>query len=217
LSDGLVNFAITAFISIFIIVDPPGNIPIFLSLTSDYDDTHRKRAGRTAALTCFAVLSAFALAGPGIMSLFNIGIPALRIAGGVILFAIGLQMLHGQPIHTKATPEEAAEWSSREEVALVPIGIPILAGPGAISTVVVLSQTGPRYAAIPIVVACIAVTTLITYLTLLQSRYISHLLGRSGINVLVRLMGLLLAAIGVQFCLDGLAAVVPGMISGLKP
>lgn len=212
MGDGLFSFTITAFTSIFIIVDPPGNIPVFLSLTSDYDEVRRAQAGRTAALTCFGVLAVFALAGPFIMALFNISIPALRIAGGIILFTVGMQMLHGQRTRTKTSPEEEREWTGRDEVGLIPLGVPLLAGPGAITTVVVLTQTGPRYAAMPIVVASVAATATLTYLVLMQSKYLSHILGRVGINIMVRLMGLLLAAIGVQFVLDGLSGVFPGML-----
>lgn len=212
MSEGLLGFTITAFTSIFIIVDPPGNIPIFLSLTSDHDSQRRAQAIRTASLTCFGVLASFALAGPAIMSLFNISIPALRIAGGIILFTVGMQMLHSLRTRLKTSPEEEREWIGREDVGLIPLGVPLLAGPGAITTVVVLAQTGPRYAAIPIVVACIALTAAITYFVLRQSRYLSQLLGQAGINILVRLMGLLLAVIGVQFVLDGLSGVFPGML-----
>jgi multiple antibiotic resistance protein len=206
---GVWDFIITAFTSIFIIVDPPGNIPVFLGLTGDYDDERRRHAARTAALTCFGVLSLFAVAGPAIMSLFNISIPAMRIGGGVILFFIGFQMLHARRTRTKYTPEEQVEWAGRDDVGLVPLGIPMLAGPGSITAVLVLSQTGPHYAAVPIVLASVAATSALTYLMLIQSHYLTRLLGQVGLNVLVRLMGLLLAIIGVQFVLDGLAGAAP--------
>jgi multiple antibiotic resistance protein len=214
-SDGLLDFAIKAFTSIFIIVDPPGNIPIFLSLTSGYDDDHRRRASLMASLTCFGVLSLFAVGGSAIMSFFSISIPALRIAGGIIIFVIGLQMVHVQRSRTKTTPEEEAEWSTREEAGLVPMGIPLLAGPGAITTVVVLTQTGPSMWALPVVVTSVALTCLLNHFILMQSKYLNRLLGRVGINILVRLMGLILTVIAVQLVLNGLAGALPRLREGL--
>ncbi len=211
MSGDLFGFTITAFTSIFIIVDPLGNIPIFLGLTSECDERRRGHVSRAAALTCFGVLSAFTLAGPAVMGLFSISLPAMRIAGGIILFVIGMQMLHVQRTRTQITPEEQQEWASLGEVGLVPLGIPLLAGPGAISTVIVLSQTGPGLAAIPIVIACIAVTAGLAHLTMMQATYLKKLLGRIGINIALRLMGLILSVIGVQFVLDGLTGVFPGV------
>jgi multiple antibiotic resistance protein len=205
----LVNFAITSFASIFIIVDPPGNIPVFLSLTGDYDERRRRRVSRAAALTCFAVLSAFTLAGPAIMSFFHISLPALRIAGGIILFTIGMQMLYVLRTRVKVTPEEEEEWAAKDEVGIVPMGFPMLAGPGAITSVVVLSQSSPHPFAIPIVLACVAVVAGLAYLTMVQSEYLKRLLGQVGINVTMRLMGLILTVIAVQFVIDGLAGIMP--------
>ncbi len=213
---GLLRFTITAFTSIFIIVDPLGNVPVFLGLTGDYDEERRRQASRTASLTCFGVLSAFSVAGPGIMAIFHIGFPALRIAGGIILFVIAMQMLHVRRTRTKVTPEEELEWATREDVGLVPMGIPLLAGPGAITAVVVLSRTGPHLAAVPVVLACIAVTAALTHLILVQSRYLKRVLGQVGINILMRLMGLVLAVIAVQFVLDGLAEAIPGMLKTVR-
>ncbi|MFH0808861.1 MAG: MarC family protein [Pseudomonadota bacterium] len=207
----MVGFAVTAFTSIFIIVDPPGNIATFISLTEGYNDERRRHAARVACLTCFALLSVFALAGPAIMSFFSISLPALRIAGGIILFVIGMEMLNPQRPRAKATPEEEREWSERGDVGLVPLGVPLLAGPGAISTVIVLAQTGPELLSIPTVIGCIAVTSALTYVTMVRSEHLARLFGRAGINITVRLMGLILTAIGVQLALDGMAGVFPGV------
>jgi len=213
----LLDFAVRAFVSIFVIVDPVGNVPIFLALTSDYDAGRRREVCKVASLLVLVLLSFIALTGQALMDLFGVSIPAVRIAGGVLLFIIGAQMVHVQRTRSKFSPEEQAYWKDKEDVAVVPLGIPMLAGPGSITAVLVLAQMVGSIWETLIILGAIALTALITYLMLMNSQYLFRLMGTLGINVTTRLMGLLLAVIAVQLILDGIASVMPRMVSACAP
>jgi len=195
------KFALKAFVSIFIIVDPLGLVPYFITLTSGYSPSRRRRTVHLAIMTTILVLTAFALFGNQILKLFGITIPAFRIAGGFIIFMVAIQMLQAQRTRLKATPEEEAHSYEQEEIGVVPLGTPMLAGPGAITTVIVLSESN-----LWVILASILITALLAYVILLQANRISNLLGPTGLNIFIRLMGLVLAAVSVQFVIDGIKA-----------
>ncbi len=195
------KFALKAFVSIFIIVDPLGLVPYFITLTSGYSPSRRKRTVHLAIMTTILVLTAFAIFGNQILKLFGITIPAFRIAGGFIIFMVAIQMLQAQRTRLKATPEEEAHSYEQEEIGVVPLGTPMLAGPGAITTVIVLSESN-----LWVILASILITALLAYVILLQANRISNLLGPTGLNIFIRLMGLVLAAVSVQFVIDGIKA-----------
>jgi len=195
------KFALKAFISIFIIVDPLGLVPYFITLTSGYSPSRRRRTVHLAIMTTILVLTAFAIFGNQILKLFGITIPAFRIAGGFIIFMVAIQMLQAQRTRLKATPEEEAHSYEQEEIGVVPLGTPMLAGPGAITTVIVLSESN-----LWVILASILITALLAYVILLQANRISNLLGPTGLNIFIRLMGLVLAAVSVQFVIDGIKA-----------
>jgi len=154
---------------------------------------------KRAACTCFIVLSGFALAGSLIFKVFGITLLAFKIAGGVILMLIGLDMLQARRSKTKETPGETEEGVAKDDVGIIPLGIPILAGPGSISTIMVLmSEVRIWWHAVPIFVA-IAVTAVASYWTLAAADGVRSYLGETGISVVTRMMGLLLTAIAVQF------------------
>jgi multiple antibiotic resistance protein len=139
------QFAFVALTSIFFLVDPIAAIPTFLAMTSTSDRLDRRRMAKRAAWTCVVVLAAFAAAGKLIFRLFGITLPAFKIAGGVILLLIGLDMLQARRSQTKEAPGEAAEGSEKEDVGIIPLGVPMLAGPGAISTVMFSWAACPTY------------------------------------------------------------------------
>ena len=203
----LLQFSFVAMTSIFFLVDPIAAIPTFLAMTADHDQRDRRHMAKRAAWACFVVLAGFAAAGRLIFRLFGITLPAFKIAGGVILLLIGLDMLRARRSQTKETPGEAEEGASKEDVGIIPLGIPMLAGPGAISTVMVLISGVPDWwFAIP-VFAAIAVTALVSYWVLAGADRVRGYLGETGIRILTRLMGLMLTAIAVQFMLNGLGDV----------
>lgn len=189
--------------SVFFIVDPFATIPSFIALTAGDTEAKRSRMARQAAWTCFLVLSLFAIAGSAIFALFGITPPAFKIAGGLLLFMVALDMLQAKRSGTQEVSEERAAGLEKEEVGLAPIGIPMLAGPGAISTVMVLmGQSRNWWNVIPVFVA-ITVTALASYYILASANRVRKLLGEIGSRVLVRLMGLVLVAIAVQFFVNG--------------
>ncbi|MGA2135286.1 MAG: MarC family protein [Bryobacteraceae bacterium] len=203
----LLQFAFVALTSVFFLVDPIAAIPTFLAMTAEDEPPQRRHMAKRAAWACLVVLSAFAAAGKLIFRLFGITLPAFKIAGGVILLLIGLDMLRARRSQTKETPSEAQEGAGKEDIGIIPLGIPMLAGPGAISTVMVLMSGMPSWwYAIP-VFGAIAITSLASYWVLAGADRVRLHLGETGIRILTRLMGLILTAIAVQFMLNGLGDV----------
>jgi|SRR5579871_1690469 len=201
------QFFLVSLTSIFVLVDPIAAIPTFLIMTAGAGSADRRHMARRAALTCFLVLTCFAAAGTLIFKLFGITLPAFKIAGGLILLLIGLDMLRARRSPTKETPTETEEGSEKEDVGIIPLGIPMLAGPGSISTVMVLMSSAPViWYAVPVLVA-IAITAIASYGILAGADRVRGYLGETGIRILTRMMGLLLTAIAVQFMLNGLADV----------
>jgi multiple antibiotic resistance protein len=190
-------------ISIFFIVDPLAVIPTFLTMTGDETPEQRRRTALKASLACTLILAGFASAGGLLFRIFGITLPAFRIAGGIILGISALEMVRAER-RSRETREEVAEGVEKQDSAITPLAIPMLAGPGAISTVIVLMNRATDWTqAIPIYSAIVA-AGIGTFLALRGSEPFHRLLGKTGINVLSRLMGLVLATVSVQFVLDGL-------------
>ncbi|MCD6129522.1 MAG: MarC family protein [Deltaproteobacteria bacterium] len=191
------------FVAIFIIVDPIGLLPLFIALTHNYSKKRIKHTVQLACLTAAFVLIIFAFAGDIILEFFGITIPAFRIAGGIIIFIIALGMLQAKRTRLKTTPEEEEKGFEQEEVGIVPIGIPMLAGPGAITTVIVFTSSSRQYDTY-ITIAAIMLTLFFAFFILKQAVSIHRILGPTGLNIFTRLMGLILAVISVQFVIDGI-------------
>jgi multiple antibiotic resistance protein len=208
-----VRFAVLALSSIFFLVDPFAAIGSFLAITSGADEARRKRMARKAALTCFIVLTSFALAGQLIFRMFGITLPAFEIAGGLILLLIGLDMLEAKRSATQEASGDTEEASLKEDAGIVPLGIPMLAGPGAISSVMVLVGQVPNLwnGEMCAILGSIALTSLISYWVLAGASRVRTVLGETGIRILVRIMGLLLVALAMQFFVNGLTEL--GVIS----
>jgi multiple antibiotic resistance protein len=201
--------ALIAFGSVFSIVDPFSAVPVFLALVGDHPKKAQARTALRASLTTFCVLTAFGLAGNYIFSFFSITLPAFKIAGGILLFGVGLEMMRAKRSATRATHEEEIEAESKEDVGLIPIGLPLLSGPGAIATVMVLvGKAGTVHGRAAVFVAVFAVS-LISFLVLRSAGFMSRVLGTTGINVIGRLMGLILAAVAMQFVIDGVHEAFP--------
>jgi multiple antibiotic resistance protein len=199
-----VRFSLLAFSSIFFLVDPFAAIGSFLAITAGADAKRRKRMAFKASLTCFIVLTAFAFAGQFIFSLFGIKLPAFEIAGGLILLLIGIDMLEAKRSPTQESSDETTEAATKEDAGIVPLGIPMLAGPGAISSVMVLVGQAPNHWQMIAIIGSIAITAFVSYGVLNGADRVRGLLGETGIRILVRIMGLLLVALAVQFFVNGL-------------
>ncbi|MGD0369187.1 MAG: MarC family protein [Acidobacteriaceae bacterium] len=204
LNSTYVKFSLLALSSIFFLVDPFAAIPSFIAITSGIEPDRRHRMARKAALTCFIVLISFALAGQFIFSLFGIKLPAFEIAGGLILMLIGIDMIEARRSPTQESQGETEEAAAREDAGIVPLGIPMLAGPGAISSVMVLVGQAPNHWQMLAILGSITITALISYFVLAGADRIRVFLGETGIRVLVRIMGLLLVALAMQFFVNGL-------------
>lgn len=192
-------------VTIFFIVDPLAAIPSFLTMTSQDTPAKRRAMAVRASIAATLILLAFASAGGLIFKFFGITLPAFRVAGGVILGLSALDQLRAQR-SLRQTPEEVAEGVEKPDVAITPLAIPMLAGPGAISTVMVfMEEATPWTAAVPIYTAIVA-AGFGTLIVLAASDWIGRALGKTGINVLGRLMGMVLATMAVQFIIDGLKA-----------
>lgn len=199
-----VRFSLLALSSIFFLVDPFAMLPSFLAITSGAEPKRRRRMAYRASLTCFLVLTTFALAGRLIFRIFGITLPAFEIAGGLILLLIGLDMLEAKRSATQESSEESEEAVSKEDASIVPLGIPMLAGPGAISSVmVIVGQASTTWQMVAILVA-ILITALASFAILSGADRVQRLLGETGIRILVRIMGLLLVALAMQFFVNGL-------------
>ncbi len=200
----MVKFSLLALSSIFFLVDPFAAIPSFLALTDGEDARGRKRMAWRASLTCFIVLTAFAMAGQWIFSLLGIKLPAFELAGGLILLLIGIDMLQAKRSATQERSEEAEEAAHKDDASIVPMGIPMLAGPGAISSVMVLVGESGNWSQMGAILASIGITALASYGVLVGADRIRRVLGETGIRILVRIMGLLLVALAMQFFVNGL-------------
>jgi len=201
----VLQFGLLVFTSIFFLVDPLAAIPTFLVITAGADTGERRKTAKTAAFTCCVVLLGFAFAGTLIFRLFGITLVAFKIAGGVILMLIGLDMLRARRSPTKETLDETREGAEKENAGIIPLGIPMLAGPGSISTVMVLMGQSSEWWQTVCICIAVVITAVLSYWILAGADRVRRHLGDTGSRVLTRLMGLLLTAIAVQFILNGLA------------
>jgi multiple antibiotic resistance protein len=202
----LVRFSVLALSSIFFLVDPFAAIPSFLAITENADPERRRRMARKGALTCFIVLTSFAVGGQLIFRIFGITLPAFEIAGGMILLLIGLDMLQAKRSPTQEAMGDTEEASLKEDAGIVPLGIPMLAGPGAISSVMVLVGQAPSlwHWEMGAILGSITLTSLVSYWVLAGAGRVRRVMGETGIRVLVRVMGLLLVALAMQYFVNGL-------------
>ena len=199
------------FISVFAIVDPVGALPFFVALTEGLPKEDRAIVLRRAVIVLGVVLALFALLGRFLFAAFGFTLGAFEIAGGILLFVVAFDMLQGEMTRTKFNPQDReAAAARRDEIAIVPLGIPLLAGPGAISTVMIYEgSAGSDPWLIVATFVAILVTATATFIILRLGLPILDKLGRPGVMAMTRVLGLILAALGVQFVLNGIAAVGP--------
>jgi multiple antibiotic resistance protein len=205
------QFFLVAFSAIFTIVNPLGVVPVFLAMSAQDSQEKRRDMARRAAIVAFSVLVVSAALGGVLFRFFGITVPALKIAGGCLLFFIALDMLNARQSRAKGTVEEAEEGVEKEDIAVFPMAIPLLSGPGAIVTVFLLIEKAKTPWEDSAVYLSIAVTAMISFLILREAGRLVRIMGRIGMNVFSRLMGLILAAVAVQFIIDGVKEALPGL------
>jgi multiple antibiotic resistance protein len=201
----MLDFALTALASILFVVDPLGALPGYLAMTTGDDARQRRRAATRATITAALTLAGFAGAGEAVFRKLGLSMPAFQVAGGVVLFVVALDMTRARR-PTQETPAELREGKAKEDIGVTPLGVPMLAGPAAMSTVATLMSRAGSATEIGIIYVAIVITALASYLVLLLAEPLHRGLGRTGIHVFSRIMGLVLAGIAVQFVLDGLRA-----------
>jgi multiple antibiotic resistance protein len=202
-------------VSVFSIVNPFAALPVYVGMTRDLTSPERRRLPRAAAFAAFLILVVAYLAGEALLTFFSIRIASLRVAGGMLIFGMAWSMLQAKMSSTKYRPEEGEEAPARDNIAVVPLAMPLLAGPGAISVMILAatSTSGGLGAHVGALLA--ALTVCVSIWAILRSASpISGFLGQTGMNVATRFMGLVLAAVAIEFMAGGLIEIFPGWVAG---
>jgi multiple antibiotic resistance protein len=210
--EGLLPFSGYArfFVTLAAVLDPFLAVPIFLTLTASRSAGERARLVRVVSVTVFAVLAVSGLVGEQLLHLVGASLPAFRVGGGLVLLLMALAMLNAQAGGVRQSHDEAKEVQSGELSGVVPLAVPLLAGPGAISTTIIAAQAGgaAHFAAL---IACILAVCALTWITLSLAGPIGAKMGTTGLNIATRLLGLLLAALAIQTMAEGLRQLFPGL------
>jgi multiple antibiotic resistance protein len=206
--------SLVALSAIFVVVDPFAAVPFFLAMTSDQSEAQRRETARRAAIGAWLILTSFGLLGALLFRLLGISIPAFKLAGGLLLLLIAIDMLRTAPSPARITAPEVEAGQVKDDVAIVPLAMPLLAGPGSIATVIVLmGRVQPKewWNGLPVLVA-VGLVSAVTYYTLSAGARVERVLSRTGMNILERVAGMLLAAIALQFMIDGAGEAFPGLL-----
>jgi multiple antibiotic resistance protein len=214
-------FVILSFSSLFAVIDPLGVIPFFSGLTAKMEKPQKRRVLIKALVTSFCVLAVFTLGGRQLLHVFGITVEAFRIAGGVIFFGIGLDMLQSKPQRWRTGIRRAyaedvdlsEEDEEDDDPSITPLAIPMIAGPGSITTVMVLTSQAPSHVGIPLVLASVAGILVLTGGLLMGADAVLARLGRTGLRIIEKLMGLLVTVIAVQLLIDGMTPVIRGLLA----
>lgn len=202
--NGVITYLLSTFVAIFVIVDPFALVPIYLMFGERFSAQDMVVIRRKAVLIGGAILLTFAVTGMGIFTMFGITMPAFQIAGGILLLQIGIEQLNAKRTRVKA--EEKEESMEKDDVSVFPLAMPLIAGPGAISTVVLLAGEADGVPRRMGLVLCLALVMALTYVCLRAAPRLYRVLGTTGLNLMTRILGIILAAVGVQFVLNGIKA-----------
>ncbi|MFT4508389.1 MarC family protein [Caballeronia sp. 15711] len=200
-----------SFISLLALINPVGAIPFFLSLTTDMSSSEKAGTIRIASISVFCVIAVTALLGQQIIAFFGISVGSLQVGGGIVMLLMAINMLNAQVGNTRSTPEERHEAEMKNSIAVVPLAIPLLTGPGSISTVIVYSASVVHWYERIGLVMIGAVLAGLCFGALMLAEPIARWVGRTGINIGTRLMGLMLSALAVEFIVNGLKALIPSL------
>ena len=205
----LVSFSLLCFTSFFTLINPLGSMPIFMTMTSELTREERKRTAWKASIVAFFAIAFFALTGQLLFRFFGISVNSLRIVGGVIFFMMGMDMLQARLVGLKVARDEVKSYIS--DISITPLAIPMICGPGAITNAIVLMEDAVSIPMKMVLMGSIMLVLLLNYFTLYSSSKIIKLLGPTGNNVLLRLMGLIVMVIAVEFFFSGLKPIVLDM------
>lgn len=199
------------FAALVIIINPISALPLFVSMTAGNTEPEKKDIARIASFSVAVVLVVAAVIGKPLLALFGITIASFKVGGAILILLMAISMMHAAPTRQKQTPEEASEAAEKENIAVVPLAIPLLSGPGAISTTIVYATERSSVIHVGIIVLCCLLVAITTWTALRLATPISNWLGRTGVNIAIRLMGLLLAAVAVEILASGLVVLLPGL------
>ena len=200
----LAEYALLALGTLFAIVDPIATVPAFLAMTARNSISERIRTARVACLTAVGLLTGFALLGQLLFKILGVTLPAFQVAGGLVLLLVALDMLRAQRSPVQETAEETAEGTEKDDIAITPLAMPMLAGPGAISTVILLDAQATGWVQRVVLLACLSLVGLASYIILAVVGRGARWLSPIALKIIVRLMGLVLAAVAIQFIFNGL-------------
>jgi multiple antibiotic resistance protein len=206
-----VDLFVTFFIQMFIIVDPIAGVPVFLAITPGNSGDERRVMAFRGCLVAFGILVFFLLAGSPLLGRLGITAPAIRICGGGLLFFIGLEMLYGRRSGTETSPREQRLAETKDDISITPLAIPLLAGPGAITTALIFADKAQTFSHHLALLLALAGVFSVTFLFLRQADRLMKLVGVLGTTILTRVMGLVLAFLAVQYVIDGVTAVWSGI------
>jgi multiple antibiotic resistance protein len=198
-------------IGLIAIVNPIGAVPIFISLTTGLDDKDRRTIYRTTTWAVFLILMSALILGEAILDFFGITISSFRVAGGILILLMAISMMHARTTGVKRTDEEAEESTHMNSIAVVPLAIPLLAGPGAISTVILYAHRDASLLHYSLVALVILLVCVLLYLAFRSVKYISQYLSQTAVNVFARIMGLILAAIAIEIIANGVKGLFPNL------
>lgn len=197
------EFVFNAFVTLLVVIDPLGLAPIFAALTRGFSERQKRESAIRGTALGAAILLVFAVVGNALLGALGIGLPAFRIAGGILLFLLALDMIFARPSGMRSsTVREQEEESYQQDISVFPLAIPLIAGPGGITTVLLYTGGGPTQ--LGLFLAVLLVVLVLTLISLLLAPHIMQLFGETGANVLSRVLGVLLAALAVQFVIDGI-------------
>lgn len=202
----ILSFGLLSFTSFFTLINPIGTMPIFMTMTSDLEDKDRTKTARKAVVVAFVTILAFALSGQLLFNFFGISVNSFRIVGGVIFFLMGMDMLQARLGKVKVKDSEVRKYVN--DISVTPLAIPMICGPGAITNAIVLMEDATHLGMVAVLFAAIFAVLLLTYLILISSSKIIKVLGETGNNVLMRLMGLIVMVIAVEFFFSGLKPII---------
>ena len=208
--DNIIPFALLCFTSFLTLVNPLGTMPIFLSMTDGLSNEERQAIARKATFVAFIILSAFTISGQYLFQFFGISTNGFRIAGGFIIFKIGYDMLQAHFTHIKLNEQEQQHYANN--ISITPLAIPMLCGPGAIANGIVLMEDADDLLTKAVLIAVICLVFLVTYAILRASTRLVKLLGETGNNVLMRLMGLILMVIAVECFVSGIRPILTDIL-----
>lgn len=206
----LFTFGFLTFTSFFTLINPLGTMPIFMTMTADIDQQHRTKTAKKATIVSFFVIVAFAFSGQILFRFFGISVDSFRIVGGVIFFLMGMDMLEARLGKVKIKKSEVKTFVN--DISITPLAIPMICGPGALTNAIVMMEDANTFGKKVVLIITILLVMVLTFLILYSSSRIIKILGETGNNVMMRLMGLIVMVIAVEFFLSGLRPIIMDMV-----